>query len=603
MPTSTPFSGTTINYRRLRNIWFEQYTAFTPPLYLKSDPYEGGDQVEAGAAGEFVLAGEPRKGEYKFRGRDTVTVIPAGAPAGATTLYEYRTSGARLNPRTDTTLMSLTGQGNGVSGSYRVRGSKQAQSAFRSLRGISTYIGEFGDHDPLTGYNCVASGQATNLFISPIGRSSITGQDGQDEMTFQVTTPEKLLQNVAMEKLPFLNFRLATGTRSATTGLSRTKAALGFDPQGAGSFAGKDNLSGFAAFFDGELEPLKILQARACNEWHLLGRGDRWATPNIDGCAIPYAMWEALRHHVFADRGGGFQSLTECLDFGDIEWGAIFEKELPEVNFGPGSIYDAIAAAADETSGPFRWWFDALGKFHFIGDYYTKTYASLIPYVFFKSKRGLPGKLSVNLGSDRKRLLRQSTHGLWSSSANGGPPLATHFNTGLGTGVFPLQRLNNEGQAARMNGYHGYQVGKMAQYLYGKHSAQTTLTWDGFHDPLLAISMFNRVVSFAFADSEAAYDWTPGAVSPIGIDVGLLTPGTTTTTYDFENRPHTTSDAIYDQYGKRFVCDSFSITNVGRQQGGDDDWDCTAQFTEIIPLVADNRPGSSGFTVNWASQG
>lgn len=547
-----------------RSLQHEVYCALLPPAQFKATPYEGN-----GFTGTAIITPG-----YTLNPKDHLIMSePGGNLLSANLISSYRSPLPAQHTRYDLRLISGQTNGSGWEFTLECRGNPLfLQRAFTPGRGIGVYFSEFVDPQTMTAYapwkpgwrSCTATGQGIISFIKDEGGiTSRRGPNGENVLVIKTVTPDYFLQRTVLEKLPYMLYSVVQAERSAWTTRDRTIEALGFEPVGDPDTPfTADPFAGFANYIDIYTDdPVSILAPRPANEFHFLGSGNPYSITT--GLSAPKAMYELLAGHVQCNRGSGWRSILYEIDH-EIALDQDPENEVVWLDFGPGTVWDAIQEASRH--GMWRAYFDSMSKFHFVPDYCTMNINTISPSLVIQDGRSCAGNLEVVPGTYAQRVNRAVVQGQWSTNFGGGTdPMNMHWTSGMGAAVYPHgQREGGPGSNEFQDGYHGIQSERQAKALYGKQSIRTTAQYTGFPHVLHALALYGKVVAIGLRDPMGAWDFKPGSPSPIGID---------------------TAGGLYGGYGKLFSVEGVSIENQDPDAPGGGVFTASLMMNEICSVM------------------
>jgi hypothetical protein len=470
------------------------------------------------------------------------------------TLWDIPSYPARLRP--DFKLLSAQTTGFGWGYTWSVRATKYRRQDFQANMGLQGNLTEYVD-DYIGGSNGrkkVATGWFKGFIKDDGGVVSKRGDDGEDSLHITAATPDFWLANVKLGKLPYMNRLLAEEERELWSAEERTSSALGYQPIGSGPPTG-DPLGGFGAYVDNCTTPIgELLVPRAANENHI-----------IFPLSVSHALKELMCNHVFVNG----MNLPWMFPI-QMLVGQDGESNLVQVEYGPGTVQDAILEASRH--GLWRYWWDAQCIMHFFRDYSCYKYSDNLSLVAMVIADGISmaGNLEISLGPKKLRLNRTAVEGQWSAgdATAEATPLENHFNAGVGSVYPPGRTPGGEGTDVEFKGYQGTNTAQMARNMYAYYSRRTTATISNFPWPSLAMPLYNRVIGIACKDPMGSWDFRPGATSPYYIDLG------------FDGGDKMTT---YSAHGKLFSVDDISIQVQDPDGKGGGVPLATLTCTEIIP--------------------
>jgi hypothetical protein len=530
---------------RFRHMAYEQYVRFLPGMVIRATPYEN---ASLGSAG----------GLYQ----NAITMVDTAGTVVDGSLNEFkshRSPRPGLGSNRDVRLTSATFSGTGWDFTFEIKAPRSLQASFNRGQGMAAWLTCLIDKPDAGSQSWYAlfDQQIATCFIREVGTKQ--GPRQENIIVITASTPDRFLSEPQVDKLPYLLKAVVDKERIAVSALSRTNLSLGFPDgytlQGTGPITA-DPFAEFANVIDTYTAPPEaLLSVRPANENHFLV-----------ALSVQKALFgEYLPNHVLCDRGSGYTSLLNQFDT-EIDLTGDLEDNVVDHEIGAGSPQDAILESLRH--GVFRYWWTARSKLVYKSDYCCSSYGSLIPQLVILNGKSALGELEVQLGPSNRRINRVACRGeMLTGILDGADPMQNYAMSGLMGAVYPPGTgIGNVGSDVQFENYVGQRASTVAKRLWSKSNQMTTAQLSGFPFAPLAVALAGRIVGIATKHQLEGYDWTDGATSRVGIDVG----GT----------------GAYSSNGKLFSVDSVTIENTDPEAPGGGFFTSTLGMTEIIPLQA-----------------
>lgn len=416
-------------------------------------------------------------------------------------------SGAGISDSYDLRLVNASAQGMGWNFTYEARGKSATYDQYRGNRGIAAGITEYGGN--FSGFSAYAYGQvAVGVILKRNGVSSQIGPNGQDILVINAATPDAFLDELTLPQMAYLCKPPVEEERQRWKDLvNKVKAAnanqrsqvfydeMGYmmNGTGQGGIADQeyvDPFMGFATYRDQYTITVgELMKPVPANENHIMQFN-----------SASRGVVEIYKNHVTCNGKSIAKMFSHEFELSEDPENDVLTFEL---SGSPNSIVKTAAV-----NGNFRYWWDNQSMFHYISDYSNKE---TVPVAYSINLDGsFLGTLKVSLGTSSHRVNRVAIRGQPFTSFSDAQEnaLDSYYNTVQGATYGYSQDLGGEGTDITQENYLGKNCAEQAVRVWLSESAETTFSWENFPFPVLASSLFNRVVSITGSDPKRAWAFT-----------------------------------------------------------------------------------------------